>query len=140
MRRLWAYILLALTSFILVGVGFVPLMRQTNANIDYQSGREIIFHIENKDGNDNLTEQELKEQLDDTANTMKERLANQDVTRYEITTQGNDTISLILSQDYEQQYTNIIQYMEFDGSFALLNSAGTYALADEFLVEGEKPL
>ena len=71
---------------------------------------------------------------------MKERLANQDVTRYEITTQGNDTISLILSQDYEQQYTNIIQYMEFDGSFALLNSAGTYALADEFLVEGEKPL
>ncbi len=138
MRRLWAYFLLAFTSLVLVGVAFSPLLKSANSNIDYQSGREIIFHIENKDGNDTLTEQELKDQLQDTANTMKERLANQDVTRYEITTQGTDTISLILSQDYEQQYTNIVQYMEFDGSFALLNSAGTYALADEFLVEGQK--
>ena len=53
MRRLWAYILLALTSLILVGVGFVPLMRNTNANIDYQSGREILFHVESKDGEGN---------------------------------------------------------------------------------------
>ena len=135
MRRLWAYILLALTSLILVGVGFVPLMRNTNANIDYQSGREILFHVENKNDVDN----ELSEkQLEQLADMMSERLKNQNVTRYEVDVQGNDTISVILSQDYEKQYTNIIQYMEFDGSFALTNSAGTYALADEFLVENGK--
>ena len=132
MRRLWAYILLALTSLILVGVGFVPLMRNTNANIDYQSGREILFHVESKDGEDN---QLSEKQLGELADMMSERLKNQNVTRYEVDVQGNDTISIILSQDYEKQYTNIIQYMEFDGSFALTNSAGTYALADEFLVE-----
>ena len=134
MRRLWSYILLALTSFILVGVGFVPLMRKTNANIDYQSGREILFHVEKKDDETELSEKQLGE----LADMMSERLQNQNVTRYEVDVQGNDTIAVILSQDYEKQYTNIIQYMEFDGSFALTNSAGMYALADEFLVENGK--
>ena len=137
MRRLWAYILLALTSLILVGVGFVPLMRNTNANIDYQSGREILFHVEIKD--DDTDSQELSQkQLGELADMMSDRLKNQNVTRYEVDVQGNDTIAVILSQDYEQQYTNIIQYMEFDGSFALTNSAGSYALANEFLVKNGK--
>ena len=134
MRRLWAYILLAFTSLVLVGVSFVPLMRNTNANIDYQSGREILFHVESKDESTELT----KDQLGELADMMSERLENQKVTRYEVDIQGNDTIAVILSQDYEKQYTNIIQYMEFDGSFALTNSAGTYALADEFLLEDGK--
>ena len=105
MRRLWSYILLALTSFILVGVGFVPLMRKTNANIDYQSGREILFHVEKKDDETELSEKQLGE----LADMMSERLQNQNVTRYEVDVQGNDTIAVILSQDYEKQYTNIIQ-------------------------------
>ena len=134
MRRLWAYILLALTSLILVGVGFVPLMRNTNANIDYQSGREILFHVESKDETRELSEKQLGE----LADMMSERLQNQNITRYEVDIQGDDTIAVILSQDYEKQYSNIIQYMEFDGSFALTNSAGMYALADEFLVENGK--
>ena len=134
MRRLWAYILLALTSLILVGVGFVPLMRNTNANIDYQSGREILFHVESKDETRELSQKQLGE----LADMMSERLQKQNVTRYEVDIQGNDTIAVILSQDYEAQYNNIIQYMEFDGSFALTNSAGTYALADEFLLENGK--
>ena len=134
MRRLWAYILLAFTSLVLVGVSFVPLMRNTNANIDYQSGREILFHIESKDESVELS----KDQLGELADMMSQRLENQKVTRYEVDVQGNDTIAVILSQDYEQQYANIVQYMEFDGSFALTNSAGTYALADEFLLDGGK--
>ena len=134
MRRLWAYILLAFTSLVLVGVGFSPLVKSANSNIDYQSGREIVFHVESKDETKDLTE----EQLEELADMMAERLRNQSVTRYEIAIQGDDTISVTLSQDYEQLYTNIIQYIEFDGSFALTNSAGTYALADEFLLEGGK--
>ena len=133
MRRLWAYILLAFTSLLLVGVGFAPLMKGVNSNIDYQSGKEIVFHVEGKD-EEELTSDQLKE----LSSMMAERLKSQGVTRYEINTQGNDTIALTLSQDYTKQYNNIIQYMEFDGSFALTNSAGVYALADEFLVKGEK--
>ena len=134
MRRLWAYILLAFTSLLLVGVGFVPVMRKTNANIDYQSGREILFHVESKDASRELTQKQLGE----LADMMSERLQKQNVSRYEVDVQGDDTIAVILSQDYEKQYNNIIQYMEFDGSFALTNSAGVYALADEFLVENGK--
>ena len=133
MRRLWAYILLAFTSLLLVGVGFAPLMKNVNSNIDYQSGREIVFHVEGKDEGE-LT----SDQLNELSKMMAERLKSQGVTRYEINTQGNDTIALTLSQDYEKQYNNIIQYMEFDGSFALSNSAGVYALADEFILKGEK--
>lgn len=134
MRRLWAYILLAFTSLVLVGVGFTPLMKNVNSNIDYQSGREIVFHVEAKEEGKELTNDQLKE----LSNMMAERLKNQNITRYEINIQGNDTVALTLSQDREGLYTNLIQYMEFDGSFALTNSAGTYALADAFLVEGAK--
>ncbi len=134
MRRLWAYILLSLTSLILVGVCFVPLMRNTNANIDYQSGREILFHVESKDETKELNDKQLGE----LADMMSERLQNQNVTRYEVDIQGKDTIAITLHQDYETQYNNIIQYLEFDGSFALTNSAGTYAFADEFLVDNGK--
>ena len=134
MRRLWAYILLAFTSLVLVGVGFSPVLKNANSNIDYQSGREITFHIQGKDENVEVT----KEKLDEVADIMKERLANQNVTRYQINTEGTDKISITLSQDYDQQYQNIIQYMEFDGSFALTNSAGDFALANEFLLEDGK--
>ncbi len=134
MRRLWAYILLAFTSLVLVGVGFTPVLKNANSNIDYQSGREITFHIEAKDDGPEVNQEKLEE----VADIMKERLANQNVTRYEIAIEGNDKISITLSQDYSQQYSNIIQYMEFDGSFALTNSAGDFALADEFLLEDGK--
>lgn len=134
MRRLWAYILLAFTSLVLVGVGFTPVLKNANSNIDYQSGREITFHIESKDEGVEVTEEKLAE----VADIMKERLANQNVTRYEIATEGTDKISITLSQDYDRLYSNIIQYMEFDGSFALTNSAGDFALANEFLLEDGK--
>ena len=134
MRRLWAYILLAFTSLVLVGVSFTPVLKNANSNIDYQSGREITFHIESKDESVEVNEEKLNE----VAEIMKDRLANQNVTRYQIATEGNDKISITLSQDYDQLYTNIIQYMEFDGSFALTNSAGDFALADEFLLEDGK--
>ncbi len=134
MRRLWAYILLAFTSLVLVGVSFAPVLKNANSNIDYQSGREITFHIEAKDDGPEVT----KEKLEEVADIMKDRLANQNVTRYEIDIEGEDKISITLSQDYSQQYSNIIQYMEFDGSFALTNSAGDFALADEFLLEDGK--
>ena len=134
MRRLWAYILLAFTSLVLVGVCFTPVLKNANSNIDYQSGREITFHIESKDEGVEVTEEKLAE----VADIMKERLANQNVTRYEIATEGTDKISITLSQDYDRLYSNIIQYMEFDGSFALTNSAGDFALADEFLLADGK--
>ena len=134
MRRLWAYILLAFTSLVLVGVAFTPVLKNANSNIDYQSGREITFHIESKEDGEAVTQEKLEE----VADVMKERLANQNVTRYEIDIEGDDKISIILSQDYSQQYTNIIQYMEFDGSFALTNSAGDFALAEEFLLPDGK--
>ena len=134
MRRLWAYILLAFTSLVLVGVCFTPVLKGANSNIDYQSGREITFHIESKDESVEVNEEKLAE----VAEIMKERLTNQNVTRYEIATEGSDKISITLSQDYDSLYTNIIQYMEFDGSFALTNSAGDFALANEFLLEDGK--
>ena len=137
MRRLWAYILLAFTSLVLVGVGFSPLVKQVdqaNSNIDYQSGREIVFHVESKDESKELSQKQLVE----LSEMMAERLKNQNVTRYEINIQGDDKIAVTLSLNKESKYTNVVQYIQFDGSFALTNSAGNYALANEFLVDGGK--
>ena len=134
MRRLWAYILLAVTSLVLIGVSFAPLMKNTRSNMDYQSGREIVFHVESKDETRELN----NDQMGELADMMANRLAKQGVSRYEVAVQGEDTITVTLSQDNDNLYNQLIQYIEFDGSFALSNSAGAYALADEFLVKGGK--
>ncbi|MCR5184957.1 MAG: hypothetical protein K6C32_02625 [Bacilli bacterium] len=133
MRRLWAYILLAVTSLVLVGVSFAPMISKANSNMDYQPGRELIFRVYEKegDGSEALT----KDGLENVASIMEERLENQGVSRYQVNIEGEDTITVTLSQDYESNYNNIVSYMEFDGSFGLTNSAGDFALADEFLTD-----
>lgn len=139
MRRLWAYIILAFTSLVLVGVSIAPLLKdKVNSNIDYQPGRELVFRVYEKDVADAV--ELTKDGLDDVATTMGKRLEQQGVSRYEINVQGEDTISVKLSQDYEQGYSNIITYMEFDGSFGLTNSAGDFAKADEFLTSSKARL
>ncbi len=142
MRRLWAYILLAVTSFVLVGVTFANVMSKVNSNIDYQSGMEMYFRVSEKEKSEDFTNPvELDDEgkgLRKVADDFAKRLDNSNVTSYEVKIRGKDTISVSFSQKTEEEYSNIRTYLTCDGSFALASPVpGNYATADQFLTDSE---
>ena len=142
MRRLWSHIILAATSLMMVGATFATVVTNIDSNIEYAEGRELVFRVSEKGEDGNPTDEPLNStalnDVKDIANIMEERLKTANVSRYEIVVQGNDTIKVSLVQDSESQYNIIKNYLPFNASLAISNSKGTYALASEFLKEGEK--
>ena len=142
MRRLWSHIILAATSLMMVGATFATVVTNIDSNIEYSPGRELVFRVSQKGEDGNPKDAELSkndlEYVQDIANTMEERLKTANVSRYEIVVQGYDTIKVKLVQDNDSQYEIIKNYLPFNASLAISNSKGNYALASEFLKEGEK--
>lgn len=142
MRRLWSHIILAATSLMMVGATFATVVTNIDSNIEYSPGRELVFRVARKGDDGNPTDEELGksdlESVNKIADVMEERLKTANVSRYEIVVQGYDTIKVSLVQESDSQYDIIKNYLPFNGSLAISNSKGTYALADEFLKEGEK--
>ena len=142
MRRLWSHIILAATSLMMVGATFATVVTNIDSNIEYSSGRELVFRVAHRGEDGNPKDAELGitdlDKVNKIADVMEDRLKTANVSRYEIVVQGYDTIKVSLVQDSDSQYEIIKNYLPFNGSLAISNSKGTYALADEFLKEGEK--
>lgn len=141
MRRLWAYILIALTALITVGVAFSSVMNNLSTNIDYAGGQELFFRIAEKEGSTDFVPEVLdKDGLNDLAKIFDERLAKNNISSYKVKTHGDDTISVSFKGESAADYSNMITYLTCDGSFALaLHSAdGSYYVeAEEFLNQGD---
>ena len=45
MRRLWSHIILAATSLMMVGATFATVVTNIDSNIEYSSGRELVFRV-----------------------------------------------------------------------------------------------
>ena len=73
-----------------------------------------------------------------TAKIMEDRLKTAEITQYKVETQGFDTVKVSFVQDTDQQYEIIKNYLSFNATLAISNSKDTYALASEFLNEGNK--
>ena len=142
MRRLWSHIILAATSLMMVGATFATVVTNIDSNIEYSPGRELVFRVSHKGDDGNPTDEELGvtdlTTVNKIADVMEDRLKTANVSRYEVVVQGYDTIKVSLVQDSDSQYDIIKNYLPFNGSLAISNSKGTYALADEFLKEDEK--
>ena len=142
MRRLWSHIILAATSLMMVGATFATVVTNIDSNIEYSPGRELVFRVAHRGEDGNPTDVELGstdlDKVNKIADIMEDRLKTANVSRYEIVVQGYDTIKVSLVQDSDSQYEIIKNYLPFNGSLAISNSKGTYALANEFLKEGEK--
>ena len=135
MRRLWSHIIIAATSLLMVGATFATVVKNLNSNIEYEKGRELTFRVYNKDadGPDKDTPFDNDEAVKETAEIMEKRLAKADISRYQIETQGYDTIKVTFAQDTDTEYTIIQNYLSFNATLAISNSKETYALATEFL-------
>ena len=141
MRRLWSHIILAATSLVMVGATFATVVTNIDSNIEYSSGRELVFRVAEKgeDGNpDETITFDNPEAVNQIAGIMEERMKTAEISRYKVETQGYDTIKVSFVQDTDSQYEIIKNYLSFNASLAISNSKGTYALATEFLNSKKK--
>lgn len=137
MRRLWSYIILAVSSLAIIAVSFVGVFTQTNTNIEFSEGKELTFRIEDKEDED--FEFDSYEAVNNIAESMIDRLEAQEVTQYEVTTHGYDTIKVKLEQDNTQNYEYIKKILTFSGSnsLALTTKLNDVRTAEEFRGEGK---
>ena len=134
MRRLVTYLVLSITTFLLVGINFLSVIGGVNTNLEFTSGREMVFRISDKENNDLVFEN--LDDVTDIANSMIQRLENSLITKYEVIIEGNDQIRVTVSETSETKYKRIQDYLRFDAEFTLCTTTEVCATNDQ-MFEGQ---
>ena len=143
MRRLWSHIVLAATSLLMVGGTFASTVAKAKSNIEFSTvgGKELVFQINAKNPETGLIDKDAdlpEDAVNEIASIMESRLQTSQITRYEVKTQGDDTVRVSFVGNSERDYEIIQNYLTFDATLALSNAFDNVAYADEFLVPGKK--
>ena len=143
MRRLWSHIVLAATSLLMVGGTFASTVAKAKSNIEFSTvgGKELVFQINAKNPETGLIDKDAdlpEDAVNEIAGIMESRLQTSQITRYEVKTQGDDTVRVSFVGNSERDYEIIQNYLTFDATLALSNAFDNVAYADEFLVSGKK--
>ena len=126
MRRIWAYIITAVTALILVGTTFVSVFTKSTFNIEYSNGTEMTFRVSNVDENGtDIGLEENEKAADNIASKMVERLDIYKVSNYKVEVQNQDTIKVSLKSYSDEELEHIRNYLSFNGSLALSNAHNT---------------
>ncbi len=128
MRRFIAYMSLALAGLATVGVTFNSAFTKAKTNIEYTDGRALVFRVSDEDNEELPDDAALQ-----IAETMQERLEIYGETRYDIVTEGHDTVKVVLSEEQEGYYGELKRYLSFNGAFALGTKTNVVAIGDEFM-------
>ena len=134
MRRLFTYLILSITTFLLVGINFLSVIGGINTNLEFTSGREMVFRISDKENEDLVFEN--NDDVTAIANTMIQRLENSLITKYEVNVEGNDQIRVTVSETSETKYKRIQDYLRFDAEFTLCTTTEVCA-TNEQMFEGQ---
>jgi preprotein translocase subunit SecF len=129
MRRLLSYFILSLTTFFLVAFNLLSLLGGLNANLEFTSGREMVFRIEDKENNDFVFAND--EDVTIIAETMIDRLENALVTKYDVVVEGFDQIRVTVSETSETKYSRLQNYLSFDADFTLCTTTEVCATNDQ---------
>lgn len=137
MRRLWAYIIVVFTALVAVFASFPAIIKGTATNGEYETRREFTFQLVERSQED-LDDDETPKALTDSsardvAATMESRLVQSKITSYDISTSGNDIITVSFSADSASSYSQTITYLAFSGSFALVNVNDDLVAGKDFL-------
>lgn len=146
MRRLWAHIIIAFVAIVTVFATVPSLIKNISSDGNYETRRQFTFQLTEREQED---EDDKIKELDgnsakDMAKIMEERLLNYNVSSYEITTgttYGDETaetktisdiITVTFAAESNERYEQIITYLTFSGSFALVNANNDLVESDLF--------
>lgn len=113
MRRFIAYICMAITILISIGVAFTPIFTKIKPGREFTSGNEIVYHISAKEGEDEIGDD--SKAVEEVAEEMRSRLETYKIEDYSVRIEGNDTIRVGLSVEDETVLNYITRYLSFSG-------------------------
>lgn len=132
MRRLIAYIIMAVTIALTVGVSFVPVVTGMNSNIEFQNGHEYVYQLTDRDDETAPIEDGAVEEV---ASVMQERLDLSNVSDYRIEVQGEDTIAVSFVQPTSISYSQISRLLSFSANFSICTKTETCAVGENLLTD-----
>ena len=132
MRRLIAYITMAISMLIAIGVAATPVLTKLNGGREFNSGREIVFNIDAKEGEPAVT----KEAADKVVEEMRTRLDNWHIEDYSIKVQSDKaqdpSYSVAVSFDVEKDTFNYVaKYLLFQGENFAISGADSETLKED---------
>lgn len=133
MRRLISYLVLSITTLIILAANLLTVIGGINANLEFTTGREMVFRISDKDNEDFVFEDNTE--VSAIAQTMVTRLENALISKYEVIVEGNSQIRVTVSENSESKYTRIQQYLAFDADFTLCTTTEVCATSDQMFVD-----
>ncbi len=113
MRRLIAYITLAVSSIIAIGVGINPIMSKGINNLDYRDGRQFVYQLFEED--DQTVDIDDEDAAKNVAKDMDERLKTWGVSNYSVEIEGNDIVRVSLTATNDTEYDYLEKYLGFSG-------------------------
>ncbi len=138
MRRLWAYCLIAFATVVAVFASMPTLIKGISSNGDHSVRRQFTFQLIEKEAENpedevaKLNENSAREM----AKIMEQRLISYGVESYEITTSNNteesDIITVSFKADDNTEYQQVVSYLTFSGSFALMNNQNDVVEDNQF--------
>ncbi len=135
MRRLWAYLIVVFTALVAVFASFTHVIGGVTTNGEFETRREFTFQLtERAKEDDDVDPKALDDNsAKDMAEIMKSRLEKYNVSSYDLRTSGNDTVYVSFSADSDSKYQQIVTYLCFSGSFALVNQNDDIVEGKDFL-------
>ena len=142
MRRIWAHIIIAITSIVMMVVTFASITNKLNVGMDYASGKTLTFHITEKtDNGENTTKSFTDTTAKDVAEIMQKRLKAAKVGRYDVAPFGNDLVKVTLYQD-SVDYSQMKEYLAFNGELGLYSydtEKNDYYIGSEAFINSDNP-
>ena len=138
MRRLWAHIIIAFAAVVAVFASIPALISKISTNGEYETRRQFTFQLSKreKQDDDDDPKELTKDSAKEMAKIMEKRLIAYDISSYDITTTGNkdvgDIINVTFYAESADKYKNVITYLGFSGSFALVNNNDDLVESDLF--------
>ncbi len=117
MRRLVAYLTLTVTLIFAAALNTLTPLRSLISNHEYQSGREFVYRISDKENPDNIFTDQTA--VDAIAQTMDRRMQNFGVSEYNIAKEGNNIIRTTTTLQSDEEYRRLQVYLNYNANFTI---------------------
>ncbi len=142
MRRLIAYISLAVSLIIATALTIIAPIKGLNSNLEYSNGREFVYKISPKANDEGIVVDEFlpDDAIDEIFDVMDQRMETFGVSEYQLAKEGSDIIRATASLDGDQ-YDRLRVYLNYNANFTIriAKDDETTAIADaEQMFDGVK--
>lgn len=120
MRRLIAYISLAVSLIVATALTIIAPIKGLNSNLEYTNGREFVYRISPKANEDGVVVDDFlpTDAIDEIFDVMDTRMETFGVSEYQLAKEGNDVIRATASLEGDQ-YDRLRVYLNYNANFTI---------------------